>query len=96
MTKYMSEYGLVVSFVDQSEAFVLGFEAGMLWKRMQDGEPYIEMQIHTKNKEVIKRMASAEYYSAIYESVPMYDEWSVVKLTKISVTPIKPSLKIVK
>ena len=54
-----TEYGLIVSFPDQSESFTLGFEAGMIWQRIQNGETHIAATVHTANAEVLKRMADA-------------------------------------
>ena len=54
-----TEYGLIVSFTDQSESFTLGFEAGMIWQRLQNGETHIKATVHTSNTEVLKRMSDA-------------------------------------
>ena len=51
------EHGLIVSFTDNSEAFTNGFEAGMLWQRMEAGEQHIAAVVHCENQEVILRLA---------------------------------------
>lgn len=60
------ESSLIVSFDDQSASFTHGFEAGIIWKRMMDGEPTIEgcnsMMCHGQNAEVLSRMAVAQQY----------------------------------
>lgn len=57
---------LVVSFDDQSESFTHGFEAGIIWKRMMDGEVQIDgcngMMCHEQNITVFRRMALAQQY----------------------------------
>tara|TARA_B100002049_G_C15942970_1_gene317166 strand:- start:269 stop:553 length:285 start_codon:yes stop_codon:yes gene_type:complete len=64
-----NEYGLIVSFPDQSETFVLGFEAGMIWQRLESGETEFEAVAHAGNSEVIYRMANAKNLDAnIHES----------------------------
>ena len=56
-----AEFMPLVRFPDQSPSFVLGFEAGMVWSRMQQGEAIIENAIpyHVENLEVFQRMADA-------------------------------------
>lgn len=54
------EHSLVVSFPDQSQAFTLGFEAGMLWQRMESGERSIRATTRVENRECITRMATAQ------------------------------------
>lgn len=53
------EHSLVVSFPDQSQAFTLGFEAGMLWQRMESGERLPRATTRVENRECITRMATA-------------------------------------
>jgi len=53
------EYGLIVSFPDQSETFTLGVEAGMFWQRIESGERRFSLTAHTCNLEVLRRMAGA-------------------------------------
>lgn len=76
-----NEYGLVVSFEDQSGSYVHGFEAGQIWESMKRVDPFIEKVVHTDNKETIRRMAHAEGYEMIWNETE-YSEWSTVKLTK--------------
>ena len=56
------EYGLLVSFTDQSHSFTHGFEAGMIWQDMQNNVPRIDMMVHEENVQVICRMAEAAGY----------------------------------
>lgn len=85
------DYALLVSFPDQSESFVLGFECGMIWKAMQDGAA-VSMTVHNQNAECLQRMAAHHGYSC---SLERYDDtWSTAILTK-SVKP-RPKLEIVK
>lgn len=53
------QYGLIVSFPDQSQSFVLGFEAGMIWKRLESGEAEFSETVHADNRDVIERMVEA-------------------------------------
>jgi len=58
------EFRPIVSFPDQSSSFVNGFEAGMVWQRMQAGEEVIDRgtPYHFANCEVFHRMADAAGY----------------------------------
>lgn len=74
------EYGILVSFEDQSGSYVHGFEAGQIWESMTRIDPVIEKTVHTTNKETIHRMAHAEGYDIKWTD---HDEtWSFVVLTK--------------
>ncbi|MGC4393759.1 hypothetical protein [Agrobacterium sp. M50-1] len=61
-----SEFHCLVPFTDESESFVNGFEAGMIWQRMLSGDELIggatEPPTHSENIEVFKRMAQAMGY----------------------------------
>jgi hypothetical protein len=64
-------FRLLVPFPDGSESFVHGFEAGMIWQRMQNGEAHIggldEVAKHIENLEVFRRMAAAMGYDMTAE-----------------------------
>jgi hypothetical protein len=82
----MSEetYGLIVSFPDQSDSFVHGFEAGMIWEMMKAPVTHFSMTVHTANEEVIRRQASAADKDVMFERVG-YEGWS--KMTLIDRLP---------
>lgn len=84
-------FGLVVSFEDQSESYVNGWEAGVLWERMKSGMvAEIEMVAHTANKETFNRMAIAEGWD-ITCTPTEYEEWMDVKMEKRSAPPARPN-----
>jgi len=84
------DYGLVVSFPDQSQAFTLGFEAGMLWRRIEAKEPDISVTTRIENREIIARMASAS--GLVVELTPSEIEgWDLTILT-----PEKPKLTLIR
>lgn len=66
-----SEFACLVPFPDQSNSFVHGFEAGMIWNRMEAGETPIDftgMPLHSENRDVLQRMAAARGYDLRIES----------------------------
>jgi hypothetical protein len=80
-----AEFGCLVPFKDDSESFVNGFEAGMIWQRMIAGESVIggatEPLTHSANLEVFKRMAEAMSYE-ITQIFDRNDGWMFVTFTK--------------
>lgn len=86
-----TEYGLVVSFPDQSATFVHGFEAGELWGQMRRGDvSEIEKITHVENREVIQRMATAEGWSVEIVGITT-PGWDFTKLTKTAIAPKRPN-----
>lgn len=88
------EFGLAVSFVDQSPSFTNGFEMGILWNRMEGGRDPIEMMIHAENAEQVHRMA--KHLDWIVNAIaPIADGWSKVYLSKAPENP-HPHLRVIK
>ena len=82
MDEHKDEWGLLVSFTDESQSFVAGFEAGGVWSRMRSGnEAEIELSTHTENREVLQRMACAEGWDIVIEPTAI-DGWDTTQLTK--------------
>lgn len=86
------EHTLLVSFPDQSETFVLGFEAGQCWERLHHGAAD-EVTMHTANEEVFRRMARHFGYEASFE--PSADGWATARFSrgrpKLRAVPPGPS-----
>lgn len=74
------ERTLLVSFPDQSQTFTLGFEAGMIWARIEAREPAIEATVRAENGPVLRRMAAARGYDISFGASEMI-EWEFVRLT---------------
>lgn len=72
-----TEYGLVLPFIDQSETFCLGFEAGTQYARMQYGvEQDFVQTVHTENVGQIRAAAQAAGWSARFE--PLTEDWTTM------------------
>lgn len=86
-----NEYGLLVSFPDQSETFVLGFEAGQLWEVLKSGsgEMAYSLTMHTANEEVFTRIG--RHYGCTAEFKRLDGGWSEATLRRSS----KPKLCLV-
>jgi hypothetical protein len=74
-----SSYGLLVSFPDQSETFVLGFEAGQCWQRLEAGNAD-DVTMHAANQEVFRRIARNYAYDVEFE--PASEGWSVARFSR--------------
>lgn len=91
MSDENAEYGLIVSFEDQSPSYVNGFEAGGIWERLRSGnEAEIEVTIHTANRETVSRMCVAEGWSVEFKGTE-YEEWTEAKLSKTGKAPERPN-----
>lgn len=79
-----AEFRCLVPFPDQSESFVLGFEAGIIWQRMAQKEQIIgglnEVATHSENETVFQRMADAQGYDL--DIAPCDSEWIIATFTK--------------
>lgn len=83
MSEEHAEYGLAVSFPDQSANFVHGFEAGQMDQRMISGETPIEDAcVHVENEEVLRRLAEYRGY-AVELRASGTEGWSYISLRKV-------------
>jgi hypothetical protein len=80
---------LIISFPEQSEVFVLGFEAGMFYQRMDRSEHIEPYSVHTKNEECLRRIARHFGYDATF--IDLGNEWS-----EITVERGRPKLSVVR
>ncbi len=72
----MTEYGMVLLFIDQSPAFCLGFEAGVAYARMKYGrDADFSQSIHTENAGQVRAAGRATGWSVRME--PLDADWSV-------------------
>jgi hypothetical protein len=88
-----SAFSCVLSFPDQSESFVLGFEAAPFWTRLRNGETLVKTDdgfpVHRANDELFRRMAEACGYD--YTATPIDECWMNVRFAKVS----RPRLAVV-
>jgi hypothetical protein len=88
MSEQQEEYGLLVSFPDQSEQFVHGFEAGQVWERLENEKQILirgerlSMTVHQANQEVITRMARHYGFSAEFAPESFVNGWCSVSFVK--------------
>lgn len=96
-----NEMSLLVSFPDQSESFVLGFEAGQIWQEIEgEGKLVIDrgfsegLPVHTDNITVIQNMARARGYEI--QTKPSGTEgWTGIRLSFVGTGRTKTRLGVV-
>jgi hypothetical protein len=88
--KTQMSYGLLISFPDQSESFVHGWEAGALYRQMQAELGPIETMIHTENKEIVTRICGSLSWAVEFEATELA-EWTKATLSRSR----RPALHIV-
>lgn len=96
------DYGLQISFPDASSSFTNGFEAGMVYQRLNSGSlETIDLgydsglPVHEENLELLQKMALL--YGFTFETKDVEVEgWVGVKLTHVHNVPTKPKLTLVK
>ena len=74
---------LLMSFLDESETYVLGFECGQLWEKISNGEVMEDRAIHTKNKQQIIMMC--ESFGCDFEITDYDEEWCFLTIKSLSV-----------
>lgn len=87
-------WGLVVRFEDQSPSYCYGFEAGKIWRDMENGISQIEATVREENLKTLQRMADTMKYEFDHEitSVP---GWVTATFTFIGRDPVKKRLSVV-
>ncbi len=79
----------VLAFPDQSESFVLGWEAAPYWARLRNGETLVKTDdgfpVHRANDELFRRMADACEYE--YAATPIDDCWMNIRFRKMERKP---------
>lgn len=73
------ESTLLFPFIDESQTFVLGFEAGLVYEELKTGQPIKQKTIHTLNVQQIRIMAEAMGYAGFFEDTGV-EGWSYATL----------------
>lgn len=94
------EFGLLVSFTDNSQSFTNGFEAGMIWRDLEAGPEELEGTYHAENLELLKRFSEALGYKLKVEVAHaegiQYEDWIFAQFTKvIEAERPKPRLNVI-
>lgn len=87
------EFGIVMSFNDQSESYTLGFECGMIWELLRQGVPPGSITVHSANIDQLHKVAEHYGMKMFVDRTPEYPEWCVVAFAK---APKKRHLSAVK
>jgi hypothetical protein len=74
-----ADYSLVLPFDSDDPEFTRGFEAGMLWERMEHTDE-LEVTVHDGNAEMIMRMCEARGWA--FQGEQVADGWMHVQLRR--------------
>lgn len=67
---------LLMPFLDKSETYVLGFEIGQMWEKMDKNEKLENYLFHTENTKQVELMCKRFLYS--YEIEIIDSTWSKI------------------
>ena len=67
---------LLMPFIDESENFVLGFEVGQIWTKMERNEKLENYLFHFKNTKQVELMCKRFLY--LYEIEIIDSTWSKI------------------
>jgi hypothetical protein len=63
----MSDYDIVMPFVDGSSSYVNGYECGAIAEKMEHGEVFESRLVHTANIEQLKMLAKRQHYTVTFD-----------------------------
>lgn len=91
-----TDYGLILSFDDQSPSFVYGWEAGVIWQRLTSGEreTMSGTLVHTDNAPMVDRILGHFGLMGAFDGCSDAPEWCV--LNGVELKPERPILRIVR
>lgn len=91
------DYVLELEFVDESESFVLGWEARAVWERLLQEDVVAEFNkdfpLHAKNSELYMRMGKAKGFTLTVEPAACENGTIMEKYVYITFHKIKPEEK---
>lgn len=73
-------------FMDKSDSFTNGFECGMLWLEMTEGNAFDQRLIHESNREQIRLML--DHFGYEYSFKDYDEEWAYLYGRPIDITSL--------
>ncbi|TSD89160.1 DUF550 domain-containing protein [Mycobacterium sp. KBS0706] len=77
----LADFGLLVSFPDQSPSFVHGFEAGMIWMDLRDSADPFDLTMHSANRVLATRIASHHGWNVTFRATE-FEEWTTASFAR--------------
>jgi len=74
---------LLMSFIDETPSFCLGFECGQLWSHLAKNPDLDNYIFHTKNREQVKLIC--EHFGSRWETEEIDDTWSELRLNRVAI-----------
>lgn len=69
---------LLMEFLNDSDSFCHGFEAGQIWERVKQGDIIEDQPIHKANEEQIRSVMKS--YQCEYVIIEIDDHWSLLTM----------------
>jgi hypothetical protein len=85
------EHGLIIKFIDESESFTAGFEAGQVFEKLSASPNELIGVYHFENGEMLFRIGRHFGYEITFAPSTV-EGWAEVTFTK----PVRPRLSVVR
>lgn len=79
----MEENTLLMPFLDESESFTNGFECGIIWNKIEEGEILDKHLIHCENIKQIEMICSS--FGVDFGIEIVNDEWAYLTVKAIEI-----------
>jgi hypothetical protein len=78
---------LIMPFMDESESYTNGFEAGQLWEQMSSSIPIKDRAVHSDNAEQIKLIC--DHFGYQYKLDFSGEGWQILNANPVDISFIK-------
>lgn len=79
----MEENILLMSFIDDSETFTLGFEAGQIWTKVENGDTLENYLFHTKNIKQVELIMKS--FLSDFNIELTNKDWALLNMKKMKI-----------
>jgi hypothetical protein len=76
------EYGMVMEFIDPSPEFTNGFECGLIWQKLNDGNVLTGYTVHTENSAQIQMICDHFNVPCVIKPYKSDSSWAELSTTK--------------
>lgn len=79
----MEENTLLMPFLDGSETYTLGFEAGQIWVKLESGEVLENYLFHTKNIKQVELIMKS--FLSDFDIEVTNEDWSLLNMKRMEI-----------
>lgn len=77
---------LLMPFLDESNSYTNGFEVGLLWEKMSNGETFSNQLIHDENVDQIKLMC--DHFGYEYSITSTTEDWAYLTASPVNISAL--------